>query len=348
LTGAPARRAGFGLNFQEEVGMGRTKWGRRLALAAASAYAVAKLAGRWRRADLKGAVVLVIGGSRGLGLMLAREFAAAGCRLVIAARDEHQLGVAQRDLEARGAEVLALRCDAGSRRDIDLAVAAADERFGKVDVLVNVAGLIQVGPAESMTIDNFHDALAVNFWGPLHAMDAVISEMKARHRGHIVNITSIGGVIPVPHLLPYVCAKAAAVALSEGLGAELRKDGINVTTVVPGLMRTGSFPHAFFKGDSRRELRWFRALATSRITAMSARRAARRIVAAVARGESQLVLSVSAKAGRLATVLMPGFVRRLLAVGNRLLSSGTRDHSKNERTGRDLIRAARAEQHQAV
>jgi short-subunit dehydrogenase len=244
--------------------------------------------------------------------------------------------------------VLALRCDAGSRRDIDLAVAAADERFGKVDVLVNVAGLIQVGPAESMTIDNFHDALAVNFWGPLHAMDAVISEMKARHRGHIVNITSIGGVIPVPHLLPYVCAKAAAVALSEGLGAELRKDGINVTTVVPGLMRTGSFPHAFFKGDSRRELRWFRALATSRITAMSARRAARRIVAAVARGESQLVLSVSAKAGRLATVLMPGFVRRLLAVGNRLLSSGTRDHSKNERTGRDLIRAARAEQHQAV
>ena len=317
--------------------MARTRWGARLALAAGFAYAGARLVGRLRAEKLRGQVVVIAGGSRSLGLMLAREFADAGCRLVIGARDEHDLDEARRDLEARGAEVLAQRCDVGNRADIDLLVAEARERFGGIDILVNVAGLIQVGPAASMTLDNFRDAMAVNFWGPLQTMDAVVAEMQARGRGHIVNITSIGGVIPVPHLLPYVCAKAAAVALSEGLGAELRKDGIKVTTVIPGLMRTGSFPKAYFKGDAARELAWFRALSTSRFTAMSARRAARRIVAAVARGDAQLVLGVAAKFGRLTTVLVPGLVRRLFALGNRLLSSGERDGSKTEQPGRAVI-----------
>ncbi|HXU01919.1 MAG TPA: SDR family NAD(P)-dependent oxidoreductase [Polyangia bacterium] len=319
--------------------MARRGWATRVALAAAFAYGAAKVVRRWRRADLRGEVAVIMGGSRGLGLLLARELAAAGCRLVIAARDPDQLRVAQHDLEARGAEVLAQQCDVGDRRDIDLLVAAAHERFGRIDVLVNVAGLIQVGPAESMTIDNFRDAFAVNFWGPLHAMDAVIAEMQTRGSGRIVNITSIGGTLAVPHLLPYVCAKAAAVALSDGLGAELAKNGIKVTTVVPGLMRTGSVPHVFFKGNADRELAWFRALAQSPITAMSARRAARRIVAAVARGDSQLVLTVSARAGRVASAVVPGFVRRLFALGNRLLSSGAHDQTKRERTGRELIQA---------
>lgn len=329
--------------------MRRNGWGRRLAVTAALGYAAAAVARRWRRADLRGQVALIVGGSRGLGLMIARELARAGCRLVIAARDEQQLRWARHDLEERGAEVLAWRCDAGSRPEIDELVAAAHGRFGRIDILVNVAGLIHVGPAASMTVENFHDALAVNFWGPLHAMDAVIPEMRARRSGRIVNITSIGGELPVPHLLPYVSAKAAALALSEGLGAELEKDGITVTTVVPGLMRTGSFPHAFFKGnDAARELRWFRVLSTSPITAMSAHRAARRIVAAAARGDSHVVLTVSAQVGRLASALFPALVRRMFALGNRLLSAGEagdRSAGKGEQTGRRLIQAARAARH---
>ena len=316
--------------------MATSKWGARLALGAASAYVGARLIRSWRAADLRGEVVLIMGGSRGLGLMLAREFAARGCRLALGARDEGELAAAGRELEAQGAAVFTMRCDVGNRSDIDRLVAATRERFGAIDILVNVAGLIQAGPAESMTIDNFRDALAVNFWGPLYSMDAVIAEMQARRRGRIVNIASIGGLISVPHLLPYGCAKAAAIALSEGLGAELRKDGIAVTTVIPGLMRTGSYPHAFFKGDAPHELSWFRALSTSPITAMSARRAARRIVAAVARGESELVLTLSAKVGRLARAVMPGFVRGLFSLAARLLSSGALDRSKSERAGRDL------------
>jgi short-subunit dehydrogenase len=168
----------------------------------------------------------------------------------------------------------------------------------------------------------------------------VIAEMRARRRGRIVNITSIGGVLAVPHLLPYACAKAAAIALSEGLGAELRKDGVAVTTVIPGLMRTGSFPFAFFKGDAARELAWFRALSTAPLSAMSVQRAARRIVAALERGDSQLVLTLSAKVGRLAAALAPGLVRRLFSVANRLLSGGARDRDKRERRGRELLGAA--------
>jgi len=309
---------------------------------AALAYVAARLARRRRRADLRGGVALVVGGSRGLGLAIARELAAAGCRLVIAARDERRLADAQRDLERRGAEVLAHRCDVGDPSEIEAVVAAARARFGTIDILVNVAGLIQVGPAESMTLDDFRHAMAVNFWGPLHAMDAVIPEMRARRRGRIVNLASIGGALPVPQLLPYVSAKAAAIALSEGLGAELRKDGITVTTVIPGLMRTGSFPAAFFKGDASRELGWFRWLSTRRLSAMSARRAARRIVAAVARGQGQLVLTVSAKIGRVAATVAPGLVRRMFAIGNRLLSSGARDADKRERPGRAMLGGAPA------
>jgi len=320
--------------------MRKSNWTARLAGMAAFALAAVTVAGRRRRADLRGQVALILGGSRGLGLALARELADAGCRLVIAARNDGDLADARRDLEARGAEVLTRMCDVGHPSDIDAVVAAARARFGAIDILVNVAGLIQVGPAESLTLDNFRDALGVNFWGPLRAIDAVVAEMRERRRGRIVNITSIGGVLAVPHLLPYACAKAAAIALSDGLGAELRKDGIAVTTVVPGLMATGSFPAAFFKGDAARELAWFRALSTSRISAMSAPRAAKRIVAAAARGDSQVVLTLSAKVGRLAAALAPGLVRRLFAFANRLLSSGESDRNKREHRGRELLAAA--------
>jgi short-subunit dehydrogenase len=330
------------VTFGSEVDMPARNWTKTLVAGLAVGYAAARLLRRPSR-KLAGQVVVVVGGSRSLGLAIARELADAGCRLAIAGRDERELSKARHELEARGAEVMTCPCDAGSRPDIDRLVATVRERYGAIDILVNVAGLIQVGPAASMTMANFHDALAVNFWGPLHAIDAVVNEMRARGRGRIVNITSIGGLIPVPHLLPYACAKAATFALSQGLGAELRKDGIAVTTVVPGLMRTGSVPHAFFKGDARRELGWFKWLATSPLTAMSADRAARRIVAATARGDSLVVLSLSAKLGRLTTALLPGFVRGLLALVNRLLASGPRDESAAERPGRALLVPRRAE-----
>ncbi len=315
--GHPPRRRNGGMRLANLAGMAR--WRRRL-FAAAGALALVGYRLRARRpVDLTGQVALVTGGSRGLGLLLAREFFRAGCKIVICARDPGELQAAREDLELRGADVLAARCDVTDRADCESLVERTLERFGRVDLLVNNAGIIQVGPVESMTIADFERAMQVNFWGVVHMTLAVLPEMRRRRAGRIVNITSIGGKVAVPHLLPYDCAKFAAMGFSEGLHAELEKDGITVTTVVPGLMRTGSPPFALFKGQREREYRWFATSDRLPITSMSAIRAAREIVLAVRRGETEVTLSWPARVLRLVHALWPAATTDLLAQVNHWL-----------------------------
>src|SRR5207253_5505608 len=130
-------------------------------------------------------------------------------------------------------------------------------RFGQIDVLINNAGIIAVGAVPSQTLVDYQEAMDVMFWGVVYPTLAVLPQMMRRGSGHIGNITSIGGKISVPHLVPYGCAKFAAVGFSEGLHAEVKRFGVNVTTVVPGLMRTGSHLDAFFKGKQEYEYGWF-------------------------------------------------------------------------------------------
>src|SRR5262249_52903527 len=136
-------------------------------------------------------------------------------------------------------------------------VDAVWNHFGPIDVLINNAGVIEVGPLETMTLQDFEEAMRTHFWGPVYTTMAVLSEMRYRGGGRIVNISSIGGKVSVPHLVPYCASKFALCGLSEGLRAELAKDNILVTTVIPGLMRTGSPPNATFKGRHREEYAWF-------------------------------------------------------------------------------------------
>lgn len=286
-------------------------------LALAGAIAWKRL--RRTRLDLEDRAVLITGGSRGLGLVLARELAARGCRLVLCARDPRELEQARVELALDGAEVLALAADVSRPQDVEGMVRAATERFGRIDVIVNNASIIQVGPLETMTAADFERAMAVNFGGMLHTILAVLPQMRARGEGRIVNITSIGGKVAVPHLLPYSTAKFAAVALSEGLRAELAREGIVVTTIVPGLMRTGSPPNALFKGRRDLEFTWFSLGDALPLTAMSAERAARRIVLAMERGESEVVLSWQAKLVRMAHALAPGMFSDAMGLVNRLL-----------------------------
>src|SRR3954471_5085592 len=208
--------------------------------------------------SLRGQVVLITGGSRGLGLSLAREFASRGCRIAICARDPEALANARRDLQDRGAEVLTLECDVADRQAVEAMIARVLSHYGGIDVLVNNAGEIQVGPVDAMTIGDFERAMNVMFWGTVYPTMALVPHLKQRRAGRIVNITSIGGKVAVPHLLPYTCAKFAAVGFSEGLRAELTGKGVKVTTIVPGLMRTGSHVNALFKGQHEREFEWFR------------------------------------------------------------------------------------------
>ena len=244
--------------------------------------------------DLTGQVALITGGSRGLGLALARELAVKGCKIALCARDEEELARAQQDLEARGADVLTVPCDVTIPAEVERLVSLATERLGRVDILVNNAGIISVGPAQAMTRQDFAEAMDVDFWGTLNPILAVLPQMRRRRQGRIVNVTSIGGKVSVPHLLPYSCAKFAATALSEGLRAELAHDGITVTTIVPGLLRTGSYNQAYFKGDRAGEYDWFSVSDNLPGLSISAERAAREIVQATRRGEAERILSLPA------------------------------------------------------
>src|SRR5581483_3938828 len=145
--------------------------------------------------------------------------------------------------------------------------------------------------------------------------------MRERGAGRIVNVTSIGGKISIPHLLPYSCAKFAAVALSEGLRAELAPAGIKVTTVVPGLMRTGSHLNALFKGQQEKEYAWFSLGAATPLVSISSKRAARSIVQAAIRGDAELTLSALAVIASTVQGIAPQFVSMVSSVVQRILPS---------------------------
>src|SRR5262245_60855164 len=195
-----------------------------LAAGAGAVWAIRTLVRQQRYLDLNGRSVLVTGGSRVLGLVLARELVREGARVAICARDPDELERARPDLEEHGGTVLAVPCDVGDVDRVGEMVEIVRRRFGGIDVLINNAGVIQVGPVEVMTLDDFREAMQINYWGAVHTTLAVLPEMRRRRAGQIVNISSIGGKISVPHLLPYSASKFALTGFSEGLRAELRND----------------------------------------------------------------------------------------------------------------------------
>src|SRR5262245_13762383 len=315
-------------------GRGVAPLGAWLALAGAG-LAAAYLIGRRPTYDVAAKVVLVTGASRGLGLILARQLSSMGARVAICARDQDTLERARQQLAVAGSEVLALRCDVASRHEMEQTVSRVQADLGNIDVLINNAGIITVGPLETMTHEDFEQAMAVNFWGPLNAILAVLPHMRRRRQGRIVNIASIGGKISVPHLLPYGASKFALVGLSEGLRAELAADGIVVTTVCPGLMRTGSPRHASFKGQHRAEYAWFSVSDALPGTSMDAERAARQVIRALRAGTSEVVLTTPAKLAAGFHGLMPGLTTNLLSAVNRLLPSAGPSAGAQSVKGRD-------------
>ncbi|MGH9767327.1 MAG: SDR family NAD(P)-dependent oxidoreductase [Blastocatellia bacterium] len=291
-----------------------------LALTGAGLYLAARAIRRYARwYDLRGKTVLITGGSRGLGLVLGREFVSRGACVAICARDVEELERASSDLVRPGRPVLALPCDVTRVEEVGRMVEAVREHFGTIDVLVNNAGVIEVGPVETMTLADYEEAMNVNLRGPLHTMLAVIPEMRQRGEGRIVNITSIGGKIAVPHLTPYTVSKFAFVGLSKAMRAELAKDGIVVTTVCPGLMRTGSPRNATFKGRHKSEYAWFSISDSLPLLSVSAERAARRIISACQRGEAEVIFPVQAKIAAIAETIAPELIADLLGMINRLM-----------------------------
>lgn len=291
-----------------------------LGLAAGAAAAVVGMrAARRRRAiSFTGLAVVITGGSRGLGLVMARQLAAEGARVCLLARNEAELVRARGHFEP-DAEVMTIRCDVRRRVDVRAAIDAILERWGAVDVLINNAGVIQVGPLEHMTSEDFENAMATHFYGPLHLMIESVPTMRHQGFGRIVNISSIGGRVALPHLGPYSASKFALVGLSDATRTELDQYGIKVTTVTPGLMRTGSPVNADVKGNHQAEYAWFAIADSLPGLSMSAETAARRILDACRHGDPALTLTLPAQIAAVANQLGPSAVARVMTIVNAML-----------------------------
>ena len=285
--------------------------------------------------EFAGRVVVITGGSRGLGLVLARQLAAEGARLCLLARDAEELERARQQLPA-DAEVMAIRCDVRRRGDVRAAMAQVLEKWTAVDVLINNAGIIQVGPLEHMEHEDFENAMATHFWGPLHLMYEVLPGMRRRGFGRIANIASIGGKVAVPHMAPYCASKFALVGLSDSVRAELAQHGIRVTTICPGLMRTGGPWNADVKGQHEAEYAWFAISDSTPGISMSAERAARQIIEAIRFGDPELLITIAASVGALANTAMPSVVAALSALASRFLPQPTGPDGNRHVKGRDV------------
>ncbi|MEM8536110.1 MAG: SDR family NAD(P)-dependent oxidoreductase [Chloroflexota bacterium] len=283
--------------------------------------------------DIRNRVVLITGGSRGLGLVLARHLGYRGARLALVARDDYELRRAEDEMHTMGAVAKAFVCDIRDQQQVQDTVQRVVDHYGAIDILINNAGVIQVGPVEHMHIEDFENAIATHTYGPLYTILATIPHMRNRNGGHIVNIASVGGKVAVPHLLPYITSKFAFVGLSDGMRAELAQDDIKVTTVCPGLMRTGSHVNALFKGQHDKEFAWFSISDALPWSSMGAEEAAARIIDAFRQSKPHLTLTWQARFISAANELFPNATARLLTLANRALPDATDQDGNMSKVG---------------
>ena len=268
-----------------------------------------------------GQVAVITGGSRGVGLALAHRFGRAGCKLVLASRSEEELEMARDGLLREGSvadeqDIQLVSLDLTEREQIPGLIAAALNTFGRFDILINNAGIMEVGPVENQPLEAYDRCMDLIFFAALHTIDAALPHMLRQGSGSIVNICSVGGKIAVPHMLPYVAAKFALTGFSEGLHSELRQKGIRVTTVCPGLMRSGGEAHAHFTGDVEAEKRWFELSAKTPFIAANVHSAADKIFRATNAGRAEITITPQAWVAARAYGLAPGASQYIASLAN--------------------------------
>jgi len=287
---------------------------------------------------LQDKVALISGGSRGLGLVLARHICNEGGKVALLARDREELARAKADLTARGGKVLTVECDLLDRDEIPAAVRKVIDHFDRIDILINNAGIIEVGPLDHMSREDYDRAMRLHFWAPYELISRIVPEMRLWGGGRIVNISSIGGKVAMPHFAPYSASKFALTGFSDAIRAELARDNVHVTTVAPGLMRTGSHVNAKFKGNHDAEFAWFSAGAGAPLISMDADRAARKIVAAFRRGQPSLTLTFVARGAIAGNALFPNLSGYAMKIVNRFLPDVSDERGEHSRAGSELPR----------
>ena len=288
-----------------------------------------------RSSFFKDKVALITGGSRGLGLELGRQICARGGKVALIARDSEELARAKTDLDRFATEVLTIQCDLLETAQIQSAVQQMLQRFGKIDILINNAGTIEIGPIEHLQLKDFDRSMRLHFWAPFILYLLVAPHLRAKD-GRIVNISSIGGRIAVPHMAAYSASKFALAGFSDAIRAELARDNILVTTVTPGLMRTGSQIHAKFKGDHAAEYKWFDWSRKIPFASISVERAARKILSACRRGKSVLVMPWSTYFIIAANALFPNLTGRVMKIVNRSLPPRVSKSGDETRSGAEV------------
>ncbi len=283
--------------------------------------------------SLQNKVVVITGGSRGLGLALAREFTMHHAKVALLARDREELERAATDLRSSGAEVTTWTCDVQQDQDVEQAISAIEREYGRIDVLVNNAGIMLVAPLDLMTKEDFAEAMDVHFWAAYRVTMAALPLLKRSRESRIVNISSIGGRVAVPHMAPYCASKFALAGFSDAIRTELVRHGVHVTSVFPGLMRTGSHINAEFKGSHTKEFAWFSLAAGMPFLSIRASRAASQIVAAARQGRPELTITLQARALILAQTLAPNLFARALQLVNWLLPEMPSDSGQGRRKG---------------
>ena len=302
-----------------------------LALGVGLVWATRKILSQSRRYDLSSKVVLVTGGTRGLGLIIARQLVAENARLVICSRNAEQLQRAETELRNAGAEVLAVRCDVTKRHEVEEMMEQSVAHFGQLDVLINNAGIIQSGPLDNLSESDYEEAMRTHLFAPIHTVYAALPYLRQRPKARIVNISSIGGKVAVPHLAAYCASKFALAGFSKALRTELMREDILVTTVYPGLIRTGSPRNVFVKGQHQREYALFKTADSLPLLTGSAENAAAEVIDALKRGQAERVITPTAKLAALFDQLLPEMSADLFGALNRLLPGPAPDGRQNPR-----------------
>ena len=197
--------------------------------------------------------VLITGASQGIGKATALLFARKGYDIVLAARRAEPLTEVAQEVQTLGQTALSVPTDVRDPDQVNKLVQKALEHYGTIDVLVNNAGIYVSGPVEHFSLSDWHQTLDTNFWGYVHTIQALLPHFLERGTGTIVNVSSIGGKVPVPYLVPYSASKFAVTGLTEAMHSELKPKGIHVCGIYPSLIKSSFMDRAIFRGKDEQD-----------------------------------------------------------------------------------------------
>ena len=255
---------------------------------------------------------LITGASQGIGKATALLFAKNGYNLVITARTKDKLESVAEKIRSLGAQALAITTDVSDRDAVEALINLGIERFSKIDVLVNNAGVCMTAPMNQTTIEDWERIISVNLWGYIYTINKLLPHFLQRQQGNIINVGSFGGKVPLPNMTAYCTSKYAITGLTETLRIELEPKGIHVSGVHPSVTNSDFMERAIFKDSDPEQMKQ---LLTSPL-ASKPEDVAKAIWNAVKHPQAEVVVG-SAKVPTILHRLFPGITQGIMQLANK-------------------------------